>query len=39
MKLSIIKSTMTAIALTALVAGPASAEDEHVAPMKQLASS
>ncbi len=39
MKLSIINSTMTAIALTALVDGPASAEDEHVAPMKQLASS
>jgi hypothetical protein len=38
MKLSIIKSTMTAIALTALVAGPASAEGEHIAPMKQLAS-
>lgn len=37
MKLSIIKSTMAAIALTALVAGPASAEGEHVAPMKKLA--
>lgn len=37
MKFSIIKSTMAAIAMTALVAGPASAEGEHVAPMKKLA--
>ena len=37
MKFSIIKSTMAAIAVAALVAGPASAEGEHVAPMKQLA--
>jgi hypothetical protein len=34
MKLSIIKTTMTAIALTRFVAGPVAAEGEHVAPMK-----
>ncbi len=39
MKLSIIKTTMTAIALTRFVAGPVAAEGEHVAPMKQLAGS
>ncbi|MFT5488370.1 MAG: hypothetical protein ACI9MU_003297, partial [Alphaproteobacteria bacterium] len=37
MKRSIIKTTLTAIALTTLVAGPVAAEGEHVAPMKQLA--
>jgi hypothetical protein len=39
MKLSIIKTTMTAIALTTFVAEPIAAEGEHVAPMKQLAGS
>ena len=39
MKLLIIKTTMTAIALTRFVAGPVAAEGEHVAPMKQLAGS